>query len=248
MNSVSASTDSVVATVAAIGRPDFPDRLRLAVRALTGGQLCSVFTLDDRGTPRHLLAAAPPPHAGFAAAASQRYAAQFWHRDPMLRRLVHRPTAQVRIDRQRADAIPDDEYRHWCYDVGGVVERISIFGGERPVLVSGYRVRGEPAPATAGLAVHAPVLLAAVTRHRSLVAAPQGADRVDVEARLDDLNVGLTARERQTVARILLGHTQLEIAEDLSVALSTVITYRRRAYQRLGVPDRKALLARLEGR
>jgi DNA-binding CsgD family transcriptional regulator len=92
------------------------------------------------------------------------------------------------------------------------------------------------------------VLLAAVTRHRSLVAVPQGADRVDVEARLDDLNVGLTARERQTVARILLGHTQLEIAEDLSVALSTVITYRRRAYQRLGVPDRKALLARLEGR
>jgi LuxR family transcriptional regulator, activator of tox operons len=238
--------DTVVATVAAIGRPEFPDRLRQAVRTLTGGVLCSVFALDDRGAPQYLFAAAPPARARFAAAASLRYAARFWRRDPMLGRLADRPGTDVRIARQSADAIPDDEYRHWCYEVGGVVERISLLGGERPLLVSGYRLQGEPAPATGPLAAYAPVLIAAVARHRGLVAAgTEAADRAAIEARLADMDLGLTERERQTVAGILLGRTQQEIADDLSVAVSTVITYRRRAYQRLGVADRRALAARL---
>jgi DNA-binding CsgD family transcriptional regulator len=243
------AADSVVATVAAIGRPEFPDRLRRAVRTLTGGVLCSVFALDGRGAPQYLFAAAPPARARFAAAASQRYAARFWRRDPMLGRLADGPGADVRIGRQRADAIPDDEYRHWCYDVGGVVERISLLGGERPLLVSGYRIRGEPAPATGTLAVYAPELIAAVARHRSFIATgPQAARQAAIEARLADVDLGLTARERQTVTGILLGRTQQEIADDLSVAVSTVITYRRRAYQRLGVSDRRALAARLDRR
>jgi LuxR family transcriptional regulator, activator of tox operons len=243
--------DAVAATVAAIGRSEFPDQLQQAMRMLTGGVLCSAFALDGRNGPQYLFATAPPSRTGFATAASQRYAARFWRRDPMLRRLTNRQTTDVRIGRQRADAIKDDEYRHWCYDVGGVVERISLLGGDRPILVSGYRLRGQPAPVTDALAAYAPVLIAAVTRHRSLITAGtparQVSGRAAIEGRLADMDLGLTGRERQTVAGILLGRTQQEIAEDLSVAVSTVITYRRRAYQRLGVSDRKALAAWIEG-
>jgi DNA-binding CsgD family transcriptional regulator len=51
----------------------------------------------------------------------------------------------------------------------------------------------------------------------------------------------LAAREREVCYRTLLGLTAEGIARDLSISASTVITYRRRAYEKLGITTQKEL-------
>ena len=53
--------------------------------------------------------------------------------------------------------------------------------------------------------------------------------------RLDALGRGLTARELDVCARTLVGLTAEGIALDLDIQKSSVLTYRKRAYARLGI-------------
>jgi DNA-binding CsgD family transcriptional regulator len=53
----------------------------------------------------------------------------------------------------------------------------------------------------------------------------------------------LTARERDVCERILLGYTSMGIGLDLKIALSSVLTYRKRAYQKLGIGTQNELFA-----
>jgi DNA-binding CsgD family transcriptional regulator len=53
----------------------------------------------------------------------------------------------------------------------------------------------------------------------------------------------LTARELEVCERILLGYTSIGIGLDLDIALSSVLTYRKRAYQKLGIGTQAQLFA-----
>ncbi|MDY6944962.1 MAG: LuxR C-terminal-related transcriptional regulator [Pseudomonadota bacterium] len=57
---------------------------------------------------------------------------------------------------------------------------------------------------------------------------------------------GLSAREAQVVTGLTLGQTQAQIAGRVGLSVNSVITYRRRAYQKLAVADRRALQALCE--
>lgn len=53
----------------------------------------------------------------------------------------------------------------------------------------------------------------------------------------------LSARERAVCLGILAGRKAELIAGDIDVAASTVVTYRKRAYAKLGINSRAALFA-----
>lgn len=53
----------------------------------------------------------------------------------------------------------------------------------------------------------------------------------------------LTGRELEVCERILLGYTSIGIGLDLDIALSSVLTYRKRAYQKLGIGTQAQLFA-----
>ena len=53
----------------------------------------------------------------------------------------------------------------------------------------------------------------------------------------------LTERERDVCERILLGYTSIGIGLDLNIAPSSVVTYRRRAYEKLGIATQNELFA-----
>jgi len=53
----------------------------------------------------------------------------------------------------------------------------------------------------------------------------------------------LTRREREVCERILLGYTSVGIGLDLAIAQSSVITYRRRAYEKLGISSQNELFS-----
>ena len=53
----------------------------------------------------------------------------------------------------------------------------------------------------------------------------------------------LTTRESEICERILIGYTSTGISLDLGIATSSVNTYRRRAYEKLGIATQNELFS-----
>lgn len=62
------------------------------------------------------------------------------------------------------------------------------------------------------------------------------------ESHLPDEWVHLSDREREVLRLVALGHTSAEIAGQLSLSAKTVETYRARGMEKLGLPNRAALV------
>ena len=148
------------------------------------------------------------------------------------------------------------EHRVRVYEAHGMAERISA-------------VRREPDGALFALNLYrhlhqrpftdaqvgafeaiAPALVALARKHVALtpVAAPRQEGTVEgARQRLVALDAGLTARELDVCARLLRGMTHEGIAADLRLGLTTVKTYRNRAFDRLGIHFRSELFALVGG-
>lgn len=235
--------------VAAIGSPAFPNALLDALRTLAGVELCSVF-LRDRGEHVELIFAHGelPGVPGFPLRASHAYARSYWRSDRQLARLVQAPPGVPVVIRRRACDIADPAYRAVCYDRAGVAERVSILSPGRPCFaVNGYRTSGSSpfsAQDVERLELHAGLLIAALRQHLRVEQAcgPVG-NETALAGRLATLDYGLSAREAEIVAALMLGETQEGIAAAKRLSATTVITYRRRAYGKLGVANRRDLMA-----
>lgn len=82
------------------------------------------------------------------------------------------------------------------------------------------------------------------TRHR-VRQAVSGARRDEIaEQVVKFLGAGLTRREAEVVSRIVMGLRTEAIASDLKIKAATVITFRKRAYAKLGVARQAELFAR----
>jgi len=64
-----------------------------------------------------------------------------------------------------------------------------------------------------------------------------------LEERFAERHAELTLRQRQVCARAAVGMTVEATALDLGIAKTSVLTYRKRAYQRLGVTSSIELCA-----
>ncbi|MNY54382.1 putative transcriptional regulatory protein NarL [compost metagenome] len=89
----------------------------------------------------------------------------------------------------------------------------------------------------------APLIASCITRHYAFDTDGESSFRGAVTDELSEICPQLTVREREVVQRILDGATTERIAEDLSIRPTTVITYRTRAYEKLGVSSRRELFA-----
>lgn len=244
---------AVAALVDAIGRDALPDRMLELLRLLAGTDLCSAFLAEPEGRLGYLFAAGRHPAIpGFAEIASLDYARRYWQRDRMTRQMLGAGAARGGpiLVRQSSSTISDPEYRRACYERAGIVERLTLYGAGTPtVLVSAYRLRDSgPSSAlgTALLEAQAPVIVAAARRHAELrMVADPPPIRPPHEAvveRLAGAGGGLSAREVETAAGLLVGSSQRDIAARIGVALSSVVTYRQRAYRKLGVTSRRELV------
>jgi DNA-binding CsgD family transcriptional regulator len=236
--------------IPAIGRPEFSSLLLSVYRDLAGCELCSAFSWESRRGPTLLFAAGEHSGvSGFALSASQAYTQRYWQSDAALGgdHLHDRPGLSV--VRVTASDIRDADYRRDCYQSGGICERLTLFDARFPaVSVSGYRSDAcgpTAAPVAQWLAAAGPTLIAALRRHNELLELAQQtveSPSLDVVARWARKR-GLSVREAQVVAGLALGQTQAEIASHNAIGVNSVITYRRRAYQKLKVADRRALQA-----
>lgn len=240
--------DALASLVGAIGGTDFPARFLDALRAIAGVELCSVFLRGPGKAVRLIFAAGDCPLvADFPVRASLDYARSYWRSDHQMADLSRSRRKGPVVVRKTASDIADPAYRAACYDRAGIAERLSVFWPGPPTLIAnGYRTANAAPFSAAGigrLELHAGLLMAAVERHEHAgVSAGHILDEGALAQSLMDLHCGLSAREAEISAAMILGETQDEIAHRKHLSRGSVITYRRRAYDKLGIANRRGLV------
>lgn len=148
--------------------------------------------------------------------------------------------SNVVMQRVHPSDIVSPGFRRRFFDDAGIVERISIIqrGADawRAINVARHSSAGccsdDEISSLIGLACLVLPMLP-LNRQRKSAPAPLSVERL--EERFARRYRALTLRERQVCARAAMGMSVEATARDLGIAKTSVLTYRQRAYQRLGV-------------
>lgn len=219
----------------------FSERLLEAAHSSVGVEELFAFRVDDGGAP---MALASSSGLGDSEERTSAYARRFHRSDPAVAARLATPPGSGFHLRVPAAAIELGAYRKLCFDRPRFVEKIT-FGWRKPghaLVLSFYQRHDGVEPDIAQLGALAQLAITGLTRMAARPA--QGPPLVEeVERRLADAHGILTTREREVCARTLVGSTAREIGEELGLGVGTVLTYRQRAYQKLGVSRASNLLA-----
>lgn len=244
-----ASAGDITPAVLAIGRPSFPQALIDTLRRVAGVGHCMVFTFDGERATRCLLDIGNIP---IGADLGRAYAGHFHRADP------NRETIFRQRDASSAIVLPtfarrmyERTYRKIFFEESEIVDKFAtaIWVERTCFYVNFYRttVQGRFVRAQIeGLTQVSPAIGAAVARHFQDRAASAGDD---VFAKLAQLFASraplarLTEREREVCLRILAGFSSEAIAADLGIGLHSALTYRKRAYEKLGISAQNELFA-----
>ena len=232
-----------------IGTPDMSFALLEAVNELVPVEEIAGFMIEEG-------AALSPFGASGRRADSERraksYAARLYRHDPLMHELSgqHAPgMMMVRVD--RASRIRNDQYRWESFDEPCFGSRVSIARTQPQgwSTINFYLADDVPSDhAIDELSRFSVGIYPACRRHLGLAEweqhAPTGAP-CSIEGRLAERFPTLTPRERTICARTLSGQNSRAIAQTLGISAATVLTYRRRAYGRLGIHNASQLVQHL---
>ncbi|MEY9879536.1 helix-turn-helix transcriptional regulator [Bradyrhizobium sp. USDA 329] len=233
----------VTPAVLAIGRADFPNILIDTLRRQAGVGHCMVFALTRAGAARCLLDAGNIPIGGDLGAA---YAGQFHESDPNRDALFEAEGDAPIMLPCFAPRMYGARYRKIFFNDSGIVDKCAtaIWTGDTCFYVNFYRIAAQGRfddEQCRRLAAIAPAIAASVARHFQGSATPDQtlAALFATRAPLADL----TPREREVCHRILLGFSSEAISRGLGISLHSTLTYRKRAYERLGISSQNELFA-----
>lgn len=248
---------SLSGLISTLGEPKFAQELMVALRMATGADLISAFEFSETEEPVYLFGAGcSPPEARFSQTAGIKYANGYWRFDPAVSHALSTESCTPRtIFRQKWHDISNREYRAYCYESHDVLERVSIFDRSRrtPILLNLYRYKDSGHFSTVGvrrIEQSGGVLGALVAKHAELAAAVQRwksqANFGEAAKFLRNPALGLSTQEIEVCASLLAGFSYKEIAQRRSLKISSVITYRKRAFLKLGIRNRGELEAIFE--
>jgi hypothetical protein len=230
-----------------IGRPGFQDCMSNALRQHIKHDIIGAYFIDLRSDMRVLFAeGGVPAIPEFSKIAAPRYASGFWKEDPAVRRFLACPSKRcLEIALQRWDEIPRGEYRAFAYERPEMLERLSLFksfsGGS--ILLSLYRTHksGHFSNAELGLLERqSEFLMASTIRHWELL---QSLALLRPKAKLISRQVeswteDLSPREIEVCSALLSEGSVKEAVRSTSMQTSTFMTYRKRAFAKLGICTR----------
>jgi len=235
----------VTPAVLAIGRPDFPNILIDTLRRQAGVGHCMVFALTRAGAARCLLDAGNIPIGADLGAA---YAGQFHEADPNRDALFEAETRAPIMLPAFAPRMYGARYRKIFFRDSDIVDKCAtaIWTGDTCFYVNFYRITSQGRFGDAERArvqSIAPAISATVARHfqQPLTGTPDQNLAALFAARAP-LST-LTPREQDVCHRILLGLSSEAISQTLGISLHSTLTYRKRAYQRLGISSQNELFA-----
>jgi DNA-binding CsgD family transcriptional regulator len=163
---------------------------------------------------------------------ASRYVEDGYRRDPLLPALAAVPEGEIRLCRMadfEQEMAPD--YRAAFFHRPGLAGKTALLaaGRKRRLIINFYHVRMPEAEDDDLLRLAARLLLIHFD--------------VPGDAGYAAPLTGLSARERAVCLGILGGRKAEAIAADIGVSPATVVTYRRRAYEKLGINARAELFA-----
>ncbi|MGU1383421.1 helix-turn-helix transcriptional regulator [Pseudomonas aeruginosa] len=212
---------------------------------------CALFLLPDAHGRPQFLSHAQVVEPSTVQGAGQAYTDGFYRRDLALQSALRRRARGNLLLLQGVDDIPDRAYRSACYEEVNTAQRFSVIrplDGQAHLMLSFYRsARSAPlgAAEVRYLGALAEVLIEAGVQHcRARPTALSNA--ADALRRLqDEAGVRLSRRENEILDCLLRGMTQEASAKALGIAPTSVVTYRNRAFGKLGVASRQDFFARL---
>lgn len=233
----------VSSAVLAIGRPDFPNVLIDTLRRQAGVGHCMVFALNRTGYASCLLDAGNIPIGGDLGAA---YAGQFHESDPNRDALFEGEGSAPIMLPAFAPRMYGARYRKIFFNDSGIVDKCAtaIWTGDTCFYVNFYRIAAQGRfgdEQRRRLGAIAPAIAASVARHFQASATPDQtlAALFATRSPLADL----TPREQDVCRRILSGFSSEAISQSLGISLHSILTYRKRAYERLGISSQSELFA-----
>jgi DNA-binding CsgD family transcriptional regulator len=251
------SSSGIDRLILAVGEEEFGPLLFDTVLQCVRSDMYASFSVSEPGALSLLFAGGcPGVPDGFPVEASQQYAQGFWKRDPLVRALMSDKAAQCTLRTQSSEMIPSGNYRSFCYDQPRVHDRLSIFRRSEnvAVLLNFYRYRDSGRFSERDVyrvSALSGVVSALIVKHLAVMDALAASGRdtsvFALAERIRRQGVALSDRELSVCAAILSGAPMKAISRDLGIELSTAITYKRRAYDKLGVSTRfelRSLVAR----
>lgn len=165
---------------------------------------------------------------------ARHYAERFYHHDPVVHARQRTAAGRGFVACVRAGEIGLRDYRAICFEQPRFADKLCFGwrGAGRAIVLSFYRRRDSEG--TAALAALANVGLTALARQNITSPDPEARLIERLETRITRAFPALTLRERQVAARTVAGWTAERTADALDIRPSSVLTYRQRAYQRLG--------------
>ncbi|OAF06651.1 helix-turn-helix transcriptional regulator [Bradyrhizobium centrolobii] len=233
----------VTPAVLAIGRPDFPNILIDTLRRQAGVGHCMVFALTRAGAARCLLDAGNIPTGGDLGAA---YAGQFHESDPNRDALFEREGSAPIMLPAFAPRMYGARYRKIFFNDSGIVDKFAtaIWVDDTCFYVNFYRIAAQgrfSAVQLARLQSIAPAIGASVARHFQQAATATPDQTLAALFATRAPLAALTPREQEVCRRILLGFSSEAISQALGISLHSTLTYRKRAYERLGISSQNEL-------
>jgi DNA-binding CsgD family transcriptional regulator len=141
-----------------------------------------------------------------------------------------------------------DNYRKLFFDDAKIVDKMAtaFWVDGTCFYVNCYRTvdQGRFTPSqTARLARLVPALTAIIARHCQAEDIAGTANKLKTLFATADRFVALTPREKEVCLRILSGYGSQAISAELGVSLHSTFTYRKRAYEKLGISSQNELFA-----
>jgi DNA-binding CsgD family transcriptional regulator len=251
----------VVASVGSLDRTALAAAILEVARRRMDVHRCTIFSFEAERSPRLISGASCGGVWGVFRTAAL-YTREFSQYDGLRRAIREQPPAlaptprpqlppRLLLQRQRTCDIPHDAYREACYVSQGVTERASVLtraDHDCWIATNLYRTTSAPGFSAAEIETFeglAPLFAICAMQHYAADTDGETTYRGTITADIGALCPGLTVREREVLLRLLDGLTTERIAADLDIRPTTVVTYRTRAYEKIGVRSRRELFARV---
>jgi DNA-binding CsgD family transcriptional regulator len=258
--------DRIGDVVLAFGSPRFGTEYYKLFRESLGIDTCTVFAFAPDGIPTPLVAECDSRDGRQQAwDLALEYSQDAFKHDPIIRgnrSRISKGSTPV-LYSLRADQVKDVAYRRHFYDEPALHQKVGILGRVGETLYysnfyCGLEHRGfSESDALLLLRDLAGLALKLVHRHAVRAAcSPTGLETPFFTSESDptvllhlrdvflEEPVGLSPREAEVCAHIVLGYSALAIGLNLGIAVSTVATHRKRAYRKLDVCSQNELFQR----
>ena len=244
----------VADAIAAMGRPGFGDAAMSGLRRYLGVGSWSVYRLWVDRPPVMYLSGSDGGRDATPECFSTYRDRSLYQRDSSFRPAWEAGGERGPVMLQMAaDEAPSPEHRDTIYLRHGMLERLSVArqADDGSLLaVNVYRHARDACPSptlTERFGLLAPALIATVTRHLEMAGSAPPTPVQAVRAALSARCAQLTGRELDVLVLLLEGRTYDGVASELRLSVSTVQTYRARAYERLGIHFRSQLFGIVRG-